>query len=289
MIKSEEASFSTFLTARASCASVGGTAPDQETGRRKYIFAHYLRGLAAVSVMFAHFGAAFFNANPMLSSLVNVPPVEDRTYPWLVQLFSVDFPGFVAVFGVAIFFMISGFVIPMSIERYNLTEFFFRRCVRLVPTYIFVFTLNLAVALMGYAIYHSKGIEYVYNSTDIIWSYFMGLNTYISGTRWLDPVAWTLGVEILFYVVAAVFMNISFAIRKVREVNVYDVIVLSAILDTSAIALSIHFQLVNEVFPMLNLGSVIKSIYLISFMLIGTTFYLHAKKRIGLRPLYILF
>ena len=36
---------------------------------------------------------------------------------------------------------------------------------------------------------------------------------------------------------------------------------------------------------MINLGSVIKSIYLISFMLIGTTFYLHAKKRIGLHAL----
>ncbi|EOU2719253.1 acyltransferase family protein, partial [Escherichia coli] len=87
----------------------------------KYLFAQYLRGLAALSVMFAHFGTSFFNANPMLSSFVNVPQVEDRSYPWLVQLVPVDFPGFMAVFGVAIFFMISGFVIPMSIERYSFT------------------------------------------------------------------------------------------------------------------------------------------------------------------------
>ncbi|EFG2940039.1 acyltransferase [Escherichia coli] len=251
----------------------------------KYIFAQYLRGLAAISVMFAHFGTSFFNANPMLSSFVNVPQVEDRTYPWLVQLVPVDFPGFMAVFGVAIFFMISGFVIPMSIERYSFTNFFAKRFFRLVPTYIFVFTLNLIIALIGYAIYHNKGIEYVYNSTDIIGSYFIGLNTYISGTRWLDPVAWTLGVEILFYVIAAVFMNISFAIRKMKEVNIYDVIILSTILDIAAIKLSKYFHFINDAFPMINLGSVIKSIYLISFMLIGTTFYLHAKKRIGLHAL----
>lgn len=251
----------------------------------KYLFAQYLRGLAALSVMFAHFGTSFFNANPMLSSFVNVPQVEDRSYPWLVQLVPVDFPGFMAVFGVAIFFMISGFVIPMSIERYSFTTFFSKRFFRLFPTYAFVFTLNLLVAGIGFAIYQGKGVEYVYNSTDIIGSYLIGLNTYISGTRWLDPVAWTLGVEILFYVVAAIYMNISFAIRKVKEVSLYDVIILSAILDVAAIKLSKYFDIISSTFPSINLGSVIKAVYLISFMLLGTTFFLHAKKRIGLHAL----
>ncbi|HFU4527724.1 TPA: acyltransferase family protein [Yersinia enterocolitica] len=251
----------------------------------KYLFAQYLRGLAALSVLFAHFGTSFFNANDMLSSLVNVPTVEDRSYPWVVQLVPVDFPGFMAVFGVSIFFMISGFVIPMSIERYSIANFFSKRFFRLFPTYAFVFTLNLVVALIGYVIYRGDGIEYVYNSTDIIGSYFIGLNTYIAGARWLDPVAWTLGVEILFYVIAAIYMNISFAIRKIKEVNLYDIIILSAILDVSAIKMSKYFDVISETFPIINLGSLIKALYLISFMLLGTTFFLHAKKRIGLNAL----
>ncbi|EKN3568859.1 acyltransferase [Yersinia enterocolitica] len=251
----------------------------------KYLFAQYLRGLAALSVLFAHFGTSFFNANDILSSLVNVPTVEDRSYPWVVQLVPVDFPGFMAVFGVSIFFMISGFVIPMSIERYSIANFFSKRFFRLFPTYAFVFTLNLVVALIGYVIYRGDGVEYVYNSTDIIGSYFIGLNTYIAGTRWLDPVAWTLGVEILFYVIAAIYMNISFAIRKIKEVNLYDIIILSAILDVSAIKISKYFDVISETFPAINLGSLIKALYLISFMLLGTTFFLHAKKRIGLNAL----
>ncbi|MGE4755424.1 acyltransferase family protein [Yersinia enterocolitica] len=251
----------------------------------KYLFAQYLRGLAALSVLFAHFGTSFFNANDMLSSLVNVPTVEDRSYPWVVQFVPVDFPGFMAVFGVSIFFMISGFVIPMSIERYSIANFFSKRFFRLFPTYAFVFTLNLVVALIGYVIYRGDGVEYVYNSTDIIGSYFIGLNTYVVGTRWLDPVAWTLGVEILFYVIAAIYMNISFAIRKIKEVNLYDIIILSAILDVSAIKISKYFDVISETFPAINLGSLIKALYLISFMLLGTTFFLHAKKRIGLNAL----
>ncbi|MGE4665001.1 acyltransferase family protein [Yersinia enterocolitica] len=251
----------------------------------KYLFAQYLRGLAALSVLFAHFGTSFFNDNDMLSSLVNVPTVEDRSYPWVVQLVPVDFPGFMAVFGVSIFFMISGFVIPMSIERHSIANFFSKRFFRLFPTYAFVFTLNLVVALIGYVIYRGDGVEYVYNSTDIIGSYFIGLNTYVVGTRWLDPVAWTLGVEILFYVIAAIYMNISFAIRKIKEVNLYDIIILSAILDVSAIKISKYFDVISETFPAINLGSLIKALYLISFMLLGTTFFLHAKKRIGLNAL----
>lgn len=113
-------------------------------------------------------------------------------------------------------------------------------------------------------------------------SYFIGLNTYILGTNWLDPVAWTLAVEILFYVIAAIFLNISFAIRKIKEVNIYDVLILSAILDIVAIILSKYFDHFNGAAPFINFGTVIRSTYLISFMLIGTTFYLHAKERITL-------
>ncbi|EPN1620150.1 acyltransferase family protein [Cronobacter dublinensis] len=251
----------------------------------KYLFAQYLRGLAALSVMFAHYGTSFFNANTLISTLVNIPQVEDRSYPWLVQLVPVDFPGFMAVFGVAIFFMISGFVIPMSIERYNIATFFSKRFFRLFPTYAFVFTLNIIIAALGFAIYHGKGVEYVYNSEDIIGSYFIGLNTFISGTRWLDLVAWTLGVEILFYVIAGIYMNISFAIRKVKEVNLYDVIILSAILDVAALKISKYYDFINAAFPYINLGSLIKALYLISFMLLGTTFFLHARRRIGLKAL----
>lgn len=251
----------------------------------KYLFAQYLRGLAALSVMFAHFGTSFFNANPLISSLVNVPQVEDRSYPWIVQLVPVDFPGFMAVFGVAIFFMISGFVIPMSIERYSFLNFFSKRFFRLFPTYAVVFTLNIIIAVIGIAIYHKKGIEYIYNSTDIIGSYFIGINTYISGTKWLDLVAWTLGVEILFYVIAAIYMNISFAIRRVKEVNIYDIVILSAILDVAAIKISKYYDLINSELPYINIGSLIKAIYLISFMLLGTTFLLHARNRIGIKAL----
>ena len=47
----------------------------------KYLFAHYLRGLAVLSVLFCHLGAAFFVDNAHLSSLINVPPIPEPSYP----------------------------------------------------------------------------------------------------------------------------------------------------------------------------------------------------------------
>lgn len=252
---------------------------------QKYIFANYLRGLAALSVMFAHFGTSFFNANDTLSLLVNAKPVADRSYPWIVTLIPVDFPGFLAVFGVSIFFMISGFVIPMSIERYSISEFLSKRFFRLVPTYVFVFSFNLLIAFIGFLIFRNQGIEYAYTIRNIIGSYFIGFNTFISGAIWLDPVAWTLAVEITFYFIAALFFNISFMIRKNKQVGLPDVVFLSAILHVVSIYISIHYDAINAIAPWINFGGVIKALYLISFMLTGTTFYLHAKGRIGARIL----
>ncbi|ELQ6229724.1 acyltransferase [Cronobacter dublinensis] len=251
----------------------------------KYLFAQYLRGVAALSVMFAHFGTSFFNANDTLSLLVNAKPVEDRSYPWIISLIPIDFPGFMAVFGVSVFFLISGFVIPMSIERYSVTDFLSKRFFRLVPTYIFVFTLNMLIALLGLMIYKSQGIEYVYTIRNIIGAYFIGFNTFISGAIWLDPVAWTLAVEITFYLISAIFFNASFMIRKVKEINLWDVVILSGILHLAAIKISKHYDALNAIAPWINIGNIIKAIYLIAFMLVGTTFYLHAKGRIGIQKL----
>ncbi|HFD3247196.1 TPA: acyltransferase family protein [Escherichia coli] len=250
--------------------------------KSKYLFVHYLRGIAVLSVMFTHFGSAFFNANPTLSSYVNVPTIDDRIYPWVVLLMPVDFQGFLGVFGVTVFFMISGFVIPMSVEKYTFGNFLTKRFFRLFPTYFCVFTLNLLIAVLGYVIYHSSGIDYQHSVKDILWSYTMGIVLYFNaGANLLDPVAWTLAIEIFFYLVTSVVFNVLFYFRKNREIKIADIIALSFILDVIASILSLKFDAASACMPWINVSFLIKGIYLSSFMLIGTTFFLHTKGRIS--------
>lgn len=246
----------------------------------KYIFAHYLRAVAVISVMFAHFGSAFFNANAYLSSIINFPLIADTSYPGFTHLFPDDFFGFLAVFGVSIFFLISGFVIPISIEKHSIGTFILKRFLRLTPVYYFVFSLNLIIAAIGFWIYHTNDSVYPYSLIDIIKSYSLGLNNIQEGAKILDPVAWTLAIEILFYVISALFFLMSFKLRKKREIRLPDVMVLSLILDLLAIKLSKYHDLIQSHCYWINLGFIIKAICLISFMLIGTLFYLEAKKRI---------
>ncbi|EAQ6131950.1 acyltransferase [Salmonella enterica] len=252
----------------------------------KYLFAHYLRGLAAITVIFAHYGSAYFNANPFLSSIVNVPRLTDTSYPWIIQQFPFDFPGFLATFGVCIFFMISGFVIPISIEKYKCCMFLIKRFFRLFPTYLFVYGVNLLVALMGYLIFKGHGVFYPFDIKDILSSSLIGINTFINGVVELDPVAWTLAIEILFYFTMAVVFNVVFKLKNKREIGLFDILMLSFFLNLCVIKLSKYYDVLFPAGGGINGASLIKALFFISVMLLGTSFYLHAKGRITARALF---
>lgn len=254
----------------------------------KYLFAHYLRGLAAISVVIAHYGTAFFNSNDVLAPLVNAPQVKDRTYPWIIGFIPQDFPGFLGVFGVTIFFIISGFVIPLSIEKYNIKTFLLKRFFRLYPTYFFIFSLNMLIAFIGYCVFKKNGVEYIYSNYDIFTSYFIGLNTYISGCNWLDPVAWTLAIEITFYIISSLLFNLSFLYKKEKKISSSDIITLSFLNYTICLVLSKYYNELSLLLPYLNIGTVIKSLHLMSFILFGTSFFLFTKKRIKVKSLIAL-
>lgn len=254
---------------------------------KNYIFAQYLRGLAAISVMFTHYGSAFFNANPYLSSISNTPKIFDFSYPWIIQQLPPDVPGFLAVFGVSIFFLISGFVIPMSIEKHTFNSFITRRFFRLAPTYFAVFSVNLLIAFIGFIIYKSSISDYPYSYFDIITSYTVGLNNFIVGTVNLDPVSWTLAIEILFYIITALFFNLIFKFKRTRVISQFNVIFLSVTLSILVIKLSKYHTILFSNTPIFNGAFLIKALFLLSFMLIGTTFYLHAKKRTSVSTLIL--
>lgn len=253
----------------------------------KFLFAHYLRGVAAISVVLTHYGSAFFNANPILSSYINIPLLDDTSYPWLFRIVPPELPGFLAVFGVAIFFMISGFVIPISIEKYNIVQFILKRFQRLYPTYFFVFLLNMSIAILGFYIFFSPESHYPYNKLDIFSTLFIGFGTFVINVKQLDPVAWTLAIEILFYIIAALFFNLCFKLRKNKIIALTDVLFLGLALNIAVLLISKNFEEISSVFTLISIGSVTKALYLISFMLFGTVFYLRARGRIDIKPMIV--
>lgn len=96
--------------------------------------------------------------------------------------------------GVQFFFIISGFVIFMTLERcQHLVEFWVRRIARLYPAYIVAtfFTFSV-VNLIGPAEFQSRPSDVLIGLTL--------LTTWIPGSRWVDGSYWSIATEMQFYI-----------------------------------------------------------------------------------------
>jgi peptidoglycan/LPS O-acetylase OafA/YrhL len=98
--------------------------------------------------------------------------------------------------GVGLFFLTSGFVIPASLARGSLRAFFIRRFFRLYPT-LWFFTL---IGVLWIA-WQTRGHPFPLGKSEVLTSALLVAPYF--GKRWVDPVAWTLAIEELFYVAAA--------------------------------------------------------------------------------------
>ena len=140
-----------------------------------------LRGLAALAVVFNHFG--YF-----------VPPrLNGPVYQWIN-------PG---DYGVFVFFIISGYIVPASLERKgSVRTFWVSRLFRLYPLYL----LAVAVAVALYMV-HVGGLrgEGADPETSVL-SQMLMMSNVLAGQN-LPNVVWSLSYEMIFYLLlTALFM-----------------------------------------------------------------------------------
>lgn len=168
------------------------------TGRVE--FANTLRGIAAFLVLISHYYGTFWTAPSAVAGLIYAPPLPAAigvpAYIPPLQPFPLITWG---PFGVALFFLISGFVIPFSLRNTTATGFMLNRAFRLVPVYIVGFSASLL------AIYISTkyfGVSWPFTPPDVLKHYIPGLRDVLNGPS-IDGIVWTLEVEVKFYVVCA--------------------------------------------------------------------------------------
>jgi peptidoglycan/LPS O-acetylase OafA/YrhL len=167
--------------------------------RSRVWFAHAIRGPACLLVVFAHLFDLFPSSQAVVAPLAGFPPVAGLpSVPWAGVLrwlgrYGIE-PGAI---GVLLFFLVSGFVIPFSLERVDRRGFVVRRFFRLYPTLWVCLLVTLAVlAVQARAL----GTVVPYRGRAL------AANAFLIGpyTRlpWVEPVLWSLAVEELFDVVA---------------------------------------------------------------------------------------
>ena len=145
----------------------------------------YLRGLAALGVVFCHYGSGLTDY-PKLSSFFNFGQT-----------------------GVDVFFLISGFIIVYSLVKsdYHTDQFFrflLKRSIRIDPSYIV--TILLTVIFFS-ALSFSKGEHVVFIPGQFIAHIFYFVP--FSGYPFYNHVFWTLCVEFQFYLIIGLLYFLS--------------------------------------------------------------------------------
>jgi peptidoglycan/LPS O-acetylase OafA/YrhL len=132
-----------------------------------------LRGIAALWVVYAHFGTRV------------LPRVHTAVY-------NVFDPG---LYGVLVFFLISGYIVPASLERRgSVRTFWISRLFRLFPLFALVIAIALLLHALGLA--SLRGTDQ--NVTASVFSHLFMLND-LTGEANLIVVLWTLSYEMVFY------------------------------------------------------------------------------------------
>lgn len=161
----------------------------------KLVFAHQLRGIAALLIVITHYFGIYYGAQNVVSLLTASPELHLVAPSWVPWM---DFPILKGPFGVAVFFLISGFVIPFSLQKHSTGGFLLARALRIYPTYITCLAISLLAVTLSAHYWHTP--------FTLDWQR-VGVNALLVHNLFnltsYDAVNWTLAIELKFYLLAA--------------------------------------------------------------------------------------
>ncbi|MDX2171823.1 MAG: acyltransferase [Bacteroidota bacterium] len=142
-----------------------------------------LRGIAALTVCLYHF--VYTTKNYI-------------THDTILNVFSYG------QYGVQIFFVISGIVIPFSLLKSNYSilkfpKFFLKRIIRIEPPYIVAVLLAILILIV-------RGDMAKLNFTEITLHIGYLIPFFLPKYNWLNNVFWTLGIEFQYYIIISLLI-----------------------------------------------------------------------------------
>lgn len=168
---------------------------DKQTER--FEFANMLRGLAALSVVVSHLAGGYW-VDPATVGYFTGLPAMAADPPAIARLLA-STPLNFGSFGVGLFFVISGFVIPYSLVAYDVKAFLVGRFFRIYPTFWCGILISTAAVAIGGAVFHTSP---PFEAKHLVMHMLAPLRP-ILDSRPVDGVVWTLEIELFFYVLCA--------------------------------------------------------------------------------------
>lgn len=171
--------------------------------KQEYYILNILRGLSALLVLFYHFFVFFFAHQATSAGLLQIEPM-DLPDPFYLQAL-MNFPLNIGHFGLAFFFLISGFLIQPSLERYpSFKDFVIHKILRLWPSYLICFATGL---LFVYVFYLLGDSSFPYTLDHVCSAFFWVRD--IFHYPLIDGSVWSLEIQIKFYLFAGIVWSMG--------------------------------------------------------------------------------
>lgn len=227
----------------------------------KITFANQLRALAVMIVLINHLFGLYFFESDFIAKYVHSPLFQHVMPSEISWLFSDNYN--LGPLGVAIFFLISGFVIPFSLERHSTIQFVIARILRIYPTYLCTLTIALVALALSSLAWDQRVRASLHEVTHNIL-----LIQHFSDTSSIDLVSWSLGVEMRFYILAMLLAT------WIKQGHIWPLFV------APIISLFLNFYVATMIDHPFAKELAMEAMY-IGFMFIGTLFYYHYKKLVS--------
>ena len=165
------------------------------------------RLIAAYLVLFGHFvleGTFGVHDRKWVGKSEALPLLnKDNQSAWIIDTYLLDnWKTTTAIIGVALFFIISGWIVPPMLHRYSRFQFLLNRFFRIFP-------MLIAAVLASAAIQYQFGDFASLRFFDIIST--LSLTNQFSGNPMTLGVIWTLIVEFKFYLLLALVGRLNYA------------------------------------------------------------------------------
>lgn len=240
-------------------------------------FLSFLRAFSAVSIVVYHLMFKyFFVTDWSMFPYIPLVPINNRPLVPIDGIMKLcSFDG--GAFGVAIFFMITGFTAAMSLSRDHSPKYLVKRFFRIYPTYVVGFSITVCAIFLWS---RARGVPLLFNR-EIVWKNMSLFRNFLN-CPYIDNVIWTLELTVDFYLLLWLYANLLTLLKK--KLRFGPVLALSVFLCLTQIAC---FKLRGKVFTNVNtwtnyfLGVFAIILPYLTFTLLGSVLYLHFAGEIG--------
>lgn len=186
----------------------------------RFLAIDIVRILAVLLVVYGHFVSVGGGATtiPGVVTESTKLPIFDYTLwsVWSFEVFLIEkFSTQTAILGVTIFFIVTGYLMPVMMERYSSIQFLINRFFRIIPL--------LIVSMLIIALF----VNYTQNIVFTLKSYIASvtLSYLFIGVVPIVGVLWTLIIEVIFYLITAIIGKFTFEKLILLQVIILSIIV----------------------------------------------------------------